>query len=93
MLEAWATHIGTLSEDPQNVDILRAILEVVANDNTLAASWRRLLVLGREHPGTLGAERGESARSSRRAARRAPRLRAVMPAGRSSRGLRACRRP
>ena len=54
MLDAFCTYVGGLAKQEEGSDLLAELVDVVAQENPLAALWRRPLVLGVETPKTLG---------------------------------------
>lgn len=54
MLDAFERHLEHLAERSEDVEELRALVEILVEKNRFAVLWRRLLLLGVRFPYTLG---------------------------------------
>jgi hypothetical protein len=56
MLDAFQQYLERLAEQPEAVETLRELVQVLTSENRLAVLWRRILFVGARFPSTVGRE-------------------------------------
>jgi hypothetical protein len=54
MLDDFQQYLEKLAEQPEAVERVREIVQLLIIENSLAVIWRRLIIVATRHPGTLG---------------------------------------
>lgn len=56
MLDAFQQYLEKLAEQPEAIDELRKLVQILVSENRLAVLWRRVLCVGARFPSTVGRE-------------------------------------